>query len=44
MDLEERAYNILLDLGMIDETPDPDSPDYISAGESDFAPHTIKDE
>merc|ERR1712129_150703 len=28
MDLEERAFNILLDLGMIEINPDPDDPDY----------------
>mmetsp|Transcript_16312 Transcript_16312/g.23898 ORF Transcript_16312/g.23898 Transcript_16312/m.23898 type:complete len:285 (+) Transcript_16312:84-938(+) len=28
MDAEERAFNILLDLGMIENTPDPDDPDY----------------
>lgn len=28
MDLEDKAFNILVDLGMVDKTPDPDSPDY----------------
>ena len=36
MPLEERAYNILLDLGMIELTPDPDSPDYDSTNEDEF--------
>ena len=26
---DERAFNILLDLGMVELTPDPDSPDYV---------------
>merc|ERR1712071_249315 len=25
---EERAFNILLDVGMIEQTPDPDDPEY----------------
>merc|ERR1712071_242695 len=28
MPLEERAFNILLDLGMVELTPDPDDPSY----------------
>lgn len=36
MDLEERAYNILYDLGMIDETPDPDSEDYDSSKDDEL--------
>lgn len=28
MDLEDRAFNILLDLGIIEASPDPSSPQY----------------
>lgn len=41
MDLEERAFNILLDLGLISLTPDPDSPDYDSSKDDEFAPENI---
>jgi trigger factor len=37
MDLEERAFNILLDLGMIELTPDPDSPDYDHSNDHESA-------
>jgi hypothetical protein len=36
MALSERAYNILKDLGMIDPTPDVDSPDYDHSADQDF--------
>ena len=36
MDLSERAYNILKDLGMIDITPDVESPDYDHSNDQDF--------
>ena len=36
MDLEERAFNILLDLGMIDDSPDPASPDYDDSRDDEF--------
>jgi len=36
MELEERAYQILYDLGMIEETPDPDSADYDSLIDEDI--------
>ena len=37
MDEEERAYQILVDLGMVEITPDPDSPDYDSSADNEFA-------
>ena len=36
MDLEDKAFNILVDLGMVDETPDPDSPDYDHSNDDEF--------
>lgn len=36
MDLEDKAFNILVDLGMVDETPDPDSPDYDHSNDDKF--------
>lgn len=41
MDLEERAFNILLDLGMISQSPDPTDPDYDRSSDDDFAPENI---
>lgn len=38
MSLEERAFNILLDLGMIESSPDPDDPSYDSSGDDDLWP------
>mmetsp|Transcript_13166 Transcript_13166/g.18633 ORF Transcript_13166/g.18633 Transcript_13166/m.18633 type:complete len:404 (-) Transcript_13166:292-1503(-) len=38
--LEEKAFIILLDLGMIQVTPDPDHPDYDSSNDDVFAEHT----
>lgn len=37
MDPEERAYNILVDLGMVDLTPDPDSPGYDDSQDDEIA-------
>jgi len=37
MDLEERAFTILYDLGMIEMSPDPDSPDYNHDLDDEFA-------
>jgi len=37
MDEGERAFNILVDLGMVDLTPDPDSPDYDSSKDDEIA-------
>uniref|UniRef100_A0A7S2W9J9 peptidylprolyl isomerase n=1 Tax=Eucampia antarctica TaxID=49252 RepID=A0A7S2W9J9_9STRA len=37
MDPEERAFNILVDLGMVENTPDPDSPDYDSSKDEEMA-------
>lgn len=33
---EERAYNICVDLGLVQTTPDPDSPDYDSSKDDEF--------
>ena len=41
MDLEERAFNILLDLGMISQSPDPTDPNYDSSSDDDFAAENI---
>mmetsp|Transcript_31391 Transcript_31391/g.91998 ORF Transcript_31391/g.91998 Transcript_31391/m.91998 type:complete len:667 (+) Transcript_31391:133-2133(+) len=37
MDLEDKAFNILVDLGMVDKSPDPDSPDYDNSKDDEFA-------
>lgn len=37
MDIEDRAYNILIDLGMVEVTPDPESPDYDNSNDDDRA-------
>ena len=36
MDLDDKAFNILVDLGMVNETPDPDSPDYDHSNDDEF--------
>jgi len=36
MNEEERAYNICVDLGLVQTIPDPDSPDYDSSKDDDF--------
>ena len=36
MDPEERAFNILVDLGMVDLSPDPDSPDYDNSADDEY--------
>ena len=36
MDLEERAFNILVDLGSVELTPDPESPTYDNSEDSEF--------
>mmetsp|Transcript_28127 Transcript_28127/g.62619 ORF Transcript_28127/g.62619 Transcript_28127/m.62619 type:complete len:266 (-) Transcript_28127:171-968(-) len=41
MDLEEQAFNILLDLGAVSLTPDPDSPDYDSSKDDELAPENV---
>jgi hypothetical protein len=38
MDPEERAFNILLDLGIIESSPDPDSPEYDHSNDDELAP------
>lgn len=38
MSLEERAFAILLDLGMIELSPDPDDPSYDSSQDDEFCP------
>ena len=43
MDLEERAYNILLDLGSIALTPDPDSSDYDHSNDDELASENVFD-
>lgn len=37
MNSEERAYNILLDLGLIELHPDPESDDYDHSNDDEFA-------
>ena len=41
MDPEEQAFNILLDLGAVSLTPDPDSPDYDSSKDDELAPENV---
>jgi len=41
MNLGERAFQILLDLWMIELTPDPDSPDYDHSEDDEIAPENI---
>ena len=36
MDVEERAFNILIDLGIINASNDPDSPDYDHSDDNEF--------
>lgn len=38
---EERAFNILVDLGMIELTPDPESPDYDHSTDDELAPENF---
>lgn len=38
MSEEERAFAILLDLGMIKSSPDPDDPNYDSSSDDEFSP------
>lgn len=42
MDLGEQAFNILLDLGAVSLTPDPDSPDYDSSKDDEIASENVK--
>mmetsp|Transcript_23479 Transcript_23479/g.36236 ORF Transcript_23479/g.36236 Transcript_23479/m.36236 type:complete len:422 (+) Transcript_23479:196-1461(+) len=37
--LEEKAFLILLDLGMVEQTPDPDAMDYDTSQDEEYAPH-----
>lgn len=39
--LEDRAFQILLDLGMVQVTPNPDDPDYDSTYDEEFAPENV---
>jgi len=39
--LEERAYQILVDLGMVNVTADPDDPNYNSSHDNEWAPENI---
>ena len=41
IDEGERAFNILVSLGMVDQTPDPDDAEYDSSKDDELAPHTI---
>ena len=41
MEVGERAFYVLLDLGLITLTPDPDSPDYDHSTDDEFAEHTV---
>jgi len=41
MDAKERAFNILLDLGLIEVTPDPDDPEYDDSEDYKPAPENI---
>lgn len=38
MDPDEKAFKILVNLGMVQESPDPDSPDYDHSTDDEFAP------
>lgn len=37
LDPEEKAFRVLLDLGLVEATPDPDSPDYDSSKDDEIA-------
>lgn len=41
MEIGERAFCVLLDLGLITLTPDPDSPDYDHSTDDEVAEHTV---
>lgn len=41
MDEGEKAFNILVSLGMVEQTPDPDDAEYDSSKDDELAPHTI---
>ena len=41
MDEKEKAFNILVSLGMVEQTPDPDDAEYDSSKDDELAPHTI---
>ena len=43
MEIGERAFYVLLDLGLIALTPDPDSPDYDHSKDDEFADCTVLD-
>jgi hypothetical protein len=36
MELGERAFNILVDLGIVELNPDPESKDYDSSADNEF--------
>ena len=38
MDPDEKAFKILVNLGMVQESPDPDSPDYDHSKDDEYAP------
>ena len=40
MDEGEMAFNILVSLGMVEQTPDPDDAEYDSSKDDELAPHT----
>lgn len=41
IDEGERAFNILVSLGMVERTPDPDDDEYDSSKDDELAPHKI---
>jgi len=41
MSADERAFNILLDLGLIQASPDPDSEDYDHSNDDELAPENV---
>ena len=41
MDLGEQAFHILLDIGAVTLTPDPDSPDYDHSKDDELAPENV---
>mmetsp|Transcript_22006 Transcript_22006/g.65159 ORF Transcript_22006/g.65159 Transcript_22006/m.65159 type:complete len:685 (-) Transcript_22006:492-2546(-) len=41
MDVEERAFTILSDLGMLENSPDPDDPNYDSSGDDEIAAENV---
>ena len=40
MDEGEKAFNILVSLGMVEQTPDPDDAEYDNSKDDELAPHT----